>query len=79
MSNTVELAARRLDERLRRCPWYLSIGAGAAAEGKAIFIYVKSSRHCELSRLARGWMGFPVFVRGVGAIRAAKTVRAIAC
>jgi hypothetical protein len=72
---TATKAAERLDERLRRYPWYMSVGVGATSEGEAIFVYVKSARHRELTSLRDGWMGYPVQVRAVGSIRAADRAR----
>jgi hypothetical protein len=66
---TAEQAAKHLEQKLKAYPWYISVGVGATADGDAIFVYVKSSRHRELSTLDR-WMGFPVFVRATGTIRA---------
>jgi hypothetical protein len=65
-----EIAADRLDQTLRGRPWYMSVGVGSTAEGEAIFVYVKSLRHRELSRLQDGWMGFPVKVRAIGTVSA---------
>jgi hypothetical protein len=65
-----ELAANRLDQTLRGQPWYMSVGVGATPDGEAIFVYVKSLRHRELSRLQDGWMGYPVKVRAVGTVSA---------
>jgi hypothetical protein len=67
---TAEQAAQHLEQKLKAYPWYISIGVGATADGEAIFVYVKSSRHRELSSLENRWMGFPVFVRATGTIRA---------
>jgi hypothetical protein len=67
---TVEQAAQQLEQRLRGYPWYISVGVGATTDGDAIFVYVKSLRHRELSSLKDKWMGFPVFVRATGTIRA---------
>jgi hypothetical protein len=67
-----ELAAKRLDERLRKHPWYLFSGIGRTSDGEAIFVYVKSRRHRELSALKAGWMGYPVLIRAVGSVRAAQ-------
>ena len=67
---TAEQAAKRLDERLRQYPWYMSIGVGDTADGEALFVYVKSIRHPELKALRDGWMGYRVEVRAVGSIRA---------
>jgi hypothetical protein len=72
---TAEEAAKRLDEVLRAHPWYLSVGVGAAPEGEAIFVYVKSVRHSELKSLSAGWMGYPVLIRAVGSIRAVQSER----
>jgi hypothetical protein len=45
---TAEQAAKHLDERLRQYPWYVSVGVGEIANGKALFVYVKSLRHPQL-------------------------------
>lgn len=62
-------AARRLDERLRGEPWYLSTGLGKVEELDAIFVYVKSARHRSLSELGNQWMGYRLVVRATGSIR----------
>jgi hypothetical protein len=67
---SAQQAAKRLDQRLRSYPWYMSVGVGATSGGEAIFVYVKSLRHRELTSLDEGWMGYPVFVRAVGAVKA---------
>ena len=67
---TPEEAARRLDAELRPHPWYNSIGVGATEEGPALFVYVRTDRHRELSRLDRGWLGYKVIVRPTGRVRA---------
>jgi hypothetical protein len=66
---TAEHAAKRLDERLRRYPWYMSTGVGDTADGEVLFVYVRSTRHPQLKILADGWMGYRVLVRAVGSIR----------
>ena len=72
---TVERAAAALDAELRALPWYISVGVGTLAEGPALFVYVKSERHKELTRIAKGWQGYPVFVRRTGPIRALGSAR----
>jgi hypothetical protein len=67
---TAEQAAKSLDETFRKHPWYISVGVGATPDGEAIFVYVKSPRHRELTSLSAGWMGYPVLIRPVGSIRA---------
>jgi hypothetical protein len=67
---TAEQAAQRLDDRLRGRHWYVSVGIGTTSAGEAIFVYVKSLRHRELTDLREGWMGYPVLVRAVGSIKA---------
>jgi hypothetical protein len=64
-----EDAARELDQKLRRYPWYLSVGVGDTERGVALFVYVKSARHHELEFLSHGWMGYPILVRPVGSIK----------
>lgn len=69
-SVTVERAAATLDAELRSHPWYISVGVGAAAEGPVLFVYVKSEKHRELTRISKGWQGYPVRIQRTGAIRA---------
>jgi hypothetical protein len=64
-----EKAAELLDRELRQYPWYTSIGVGDTEEGTALFLYVTSGRHKELSRVADGWMGYPVIIRPIGRVR----------
>lgn len=65
-----ERAASLLDAKLRPFPWYLSAGVGNTADGRSvIFVYTKSARHRELAQLDRGWHGFKVIVKAVGAMR----------
>lgn len=65
-----EEAARRLDAELRRHSWYSSVGTGRTPEGPALFLYVKTGKHRELSRLGDEWMGYRLIIRPVGRIRA---------
>lgn len=67
---TPEQAADRLDRELRKHKWYQSIGVGETDDGPAIFVYVATARHSVLTKYAKGWMGYPVFVRPTGRIRA---------
>jgi hypothetical protein len=67
---TVERAAKYLDERLRKHPWYISVGLGSGPKGDTIFVYVRSPKHKELTALREGWLGYPVIVRAVGSVRA---------
>ncbi len=68
---TPEKAAEQVDEKLRPNPWYVSTGVGATVHGPALFIYVKSGRHRELTNLERTVVaGFPVLVRVTGGLRA---------
>jgi hypothetical protein len=62
-------AAELLDRELRQYPWYTSIGVGSTEEGTALFLYVTSAKHRELSRVADGWMGYRVIVRPIGRVR----------
>lgn len=66
----IERAAAALDAELRALPWYISVGVGTLAEGPALFVYVRSERHKELTRISKGWQGYPVHVRRTGRIRA---------
>jgi len=63
-------AARRLDAALRPYSWYSSVGIGQTADGPTLFVYVRSDKHRELSKLNHGWQGYRVIVRPVGRIRA---------
>jgi hypothetical protein len=47
----------------------MSIGVGNTEDGTALFLYVTSAKHRELSRVADGWMGYQVIVRPVGRVR----------
>jgi hypothetical protein len=67
----LERAASRLDLKLRMKPWYISVGVGETEEGAAIFLYVKSKRHREISDLGNRWLGHRLIVKPVGSIRPA--------
>jgi hypothetical protein len=70
MKTTPDEAAHLLDRELRQYPWYLSTGVGSTEDGRPIlFVYTKTKRHRELSKLGQGWMGYRVIVRPVGSIR----------
>jgi hypothetical protein len=73
-SHIMELhqAAERLYDELSNHRWFVSVGAGSVDEKEAIFVYVKSVRHAELSRLKSGYHGFPVVICRSGAIRPAE-------
>ena len=66
---SIEEASRRLSNLLRPQPWYVSVGVGETDEGEVIFLYVTTKRHRELSKLGKNWMGFPLVVEAVGAVR----------
>ena len=66
---TPEHAATQLDMRLRKFPWYLSIGVGHRANGPVLFVDYRSANHRELKSLGRDWMGFELLVRPVGSIK----------
>jgi hypothetical protein len=64
-----ENAASLPDAALRPYPWYVSVGVGDPDEGRSIlFVYTKSTRHPELTRLGRVWHGFEVIVKPVGSM-----------
>jgi hypothetical protein len=64
-----EEAARKLDEKYRRYPWFISVGVGETPNGPALFVYVKTAKHPELKAISGGWMGFRVLIRAIGSIR----------
>ena len=64
-----EQAADQLNNKLRPHSWYLSTGVGETSTGVALFVYVKSARHSELTALRNGWKGYPVFIRSVGSVK----------
>lgn len=70
---SIEEASRRLNDHLRLKSWYLSVGVGETDEGDAIFLYVKTKRHRDISKLGKRWMGFSLIVEAVGSIRPASS------
>ena len=62
-------AAKDLESLLRPFRWFISVGVGTFDNSEALFVYVKSRNHPELASLEKGWKGFRVLVRAVGAVR----------
>jgi hypothetical protein len=69
---TPDRAAKLLDTELRGRKWYVSTGVGARDGAPTLYVYVRSERHSELTKLRSGYLGFPIAVRKTGGIRSVK-------